>query len=219
MRSAPGTADLEQLHLFRDRVLLHGGQPGDIAAGVRKAGHEPAANWIVECCYDDRDRRGRLLRRHRRCARPDDDDFRGKPHQFGGELGKPLHASLGPAALDFDVPIGITEGAQPLSECLPILGAVGGRSLGKNGDTMAFRRLRPENARQQRYPSGCEYETTPRHRRSCHSITSSARARIEGGMVRPNACAVFMLTTNSSLLACSTGRSAGLVPFRMRSTK
>ena len=87
MRSAPGTADLEQLHLFRDRVLPHGGQPGDIAAGVRKAGHVPTADWIVECCYDDRNRCGRPLGRQRRRDRPGDDDFRGEPHQLGGEFG------------------------------------------------------------------------------------------------------------------------------------
>src|SRR3954453_18868987 len=46
-----------------------------------------------------------------------------------------------------------------------------------------------------------------------HSITSSARARIEGGMVRPSALAVFRLMTSWYLEACSTGRSAGFAPF------
>jgi len=48
-----------------------------------------------------------------------------------------------------------------------------------------------------------------------YSITSSARARIEGGMVRPSALAVFKLTTNSKVVGCCTGRSAGLAPFRI----
>jgi hypothetical protein len=45
-----------------------------------------------------------------------------------------------------------------------------------------------------------------------HSITSSARARIDGGMARPSALAVFMLTVRSILVGCSTGRSAGSAP-------
>ena len=52
-----------------------------------------------------------------------------------------------------------------------------------------------------------------------YSITSSARSRTDSGILNPNAAAVFILTTSSSRLACSTGRSAGFVPFRMRSTK
>src|SRR5436305_15323545 len=50
-----------------------------------------------------------------------------------------------------------------------------------------------------------------------HSITSSARARIEGGMVRPSALAVFRLMTSWYLEACSTGRSAGFAPLRILS--
>ena len=36
--------------------------------------------------------------------------------------------------------------------------------------------------------------------RAVYSITSSARARIDGGMVRPSAFAVFMLMTRSNLV-------------------
>jgi len=51
-----------------------------------------------------------------------------------------------------------------------------------------------------------------------YSITSSARARIAGGMLSPSAFAVFMLMTSSKLVGCSTGRSAGLAPLRILST-
>ena len=40
-------------------------------------------------------------------------------------------------------------------------------------------------------------------------MTSSARARINGGAVNPSAFAVFRLTTNSNIVGCWTGRSAG----------
>lgn len=52
-----------------------------------------------------------------------------------------------------------------------------------------------------------------------YSITSSARPRRESGTVMPSAFAVFKLITNSILVGCSTGRSAGLAPFKILSTK
>src|ERR1700756_5683706 len=42
-----------------------------------------------------------------------------------------------------------------------------------------------------------------------HSITSSASASSLSGMVRPSVFAVLRLITNSNLVDCSTGRSAG----------
>src|SRR6266404_9476523 len=48
-----------------------------------------------------------------------------------------------------------------------------------------------------------------------HSMTSSARARIDGGTVSPRALAVLRLTTSSNLVGCSTGKSAGLAPLRI----
>src|SRR6516162_4577187 len=49
-----------------------------------------------------------------------------------------------------------------------------------------------------------------------HSITSSARAERPGGTSRPSALAVFRLSTNSNVVDCTTGRSAGFSPFRIR---
>src|SRR6266571_4478654 len=51
-----------------------------------------------------------------------------------------------------------------------------------------------------------------------YSITSSAKMRSVGGNVIPSACAVLRLRTSSNFMGCSTGRSAGLVPLRRRST-
>jgi hypothetical protein len=51
-----------------------------------------------------------------------------------------------------------------------------------------------------------------------HLITLSARARRLGGIVRPICLAVFRLITNSNFIGCSTGRSAGFVPFKILST-
>src|SRR5262249_43694380 len=54
---------------------------------------------------------------------------------------------------------------------------------------------------------------------SYHSITLSARARKSGVTASPIASAAFMLTTKSSRVGCSIGRSAGLAPPRSLSTK
>src|SRR5262249_32981072 len=51
-----------------------------------------------------------------------------------------------------------------------------------------------------------------------HSITSSARARSDGGMVRPSTLAGLRLVSNSNLSFCWTGRSAGLAPLSILST-
>src|SRR5262249_23368599 len=48
-----------------------------------------------------------------------------------------------------------------------------------------------------------------------HSITSSATASNLSGTSRPSALAVLRLITNSSLLGCTTGRSAGFSPLRI----
>jgi len=55
--------------------------------------------------------------------------------------------------------------------------------------------------------------------RPLHSITSSARSKIDGGTVRPSALAVLRFTTISNLVGYCTGRSPGLSPRRMRSTQ
>ena len=45
--------------------------------------------------------------------------------------------------------------------------------------------------------------------RKLYSITSSARASIEGGTVRPSALAVFRLITSSYLVGACTGKLPG----------
>jgi hypothetical protein len=51
-----------------------------------------------------------------------------------------------------------------------------------------------------------------------YRITLSARASTFGGIVSPICFAAFRLMTNSNFVGCSTGRSAGLAPFRILST-
>src|SRR5262249_13335389 len=50
-----------------------------------------------------------------------------------------------------------------------------------------------------------------------HSITSSARSRIDGGTARPSALAVLRFTAISNFVGNCTGRSLGFAPRRIRS--
>ncbi len=51
-----------------------------------------------------------------------------------------------------------------------------------------------------------------------YSITLSARSKIDGGIVIGSAFAVLRFTTNSDLVGCSIGSSAGFAPLAIRST-
>ena len=51
-----------------------------------------------------------------------------------------------------------------------------------------------------------------------YRMTRSALASTFGGMVKPICLAAFRLMISSNLVGCSTGRSAGLAPFRILST-
>ena len=72
------------------------------------------------------------------------------------------------------------------------------------------------------YPVGYEWDTPclahPRAPAPAYWITSSAWISSVGGNVIPRALAVLRLITSSNLVDCSTGRSAGLAPFRILST-
>ncbi|MDF3061093.1 MAG: hypothetical protein K0S06_1202 [Microvirga sp.] len=56
------------------------------------------------------------------------------------------------------------------------------------------------------------------HLRPTHSITSSARARRVGGIVKPSAAAVLRFTVSPNFVGCSIGRSEGFAPCRILST-
>src|SRR3984893_16931580 len=79
----------------------------------------------------------------------------------------------------------------------------------------SFRLLRTRGER----PSDCYCAPEERDEfAAVHSMTSSARAMIVGGTVRPSTLAARKLTTRSNLIGACTGRSATFSPFRMRST-
>src|SRR5262249_60226238 len=100
-------------------------------------------------------------------------------------------------------------------------------SLHEGGDPFASGRMRvraqetdgPQPARllrARREGQGRRAREQRDERAPPHSITSSAVASSFSGMSSPSACAVLRLLTNSNLVGCWTGRSAGLSPFWSR---
>ena len=66
------------------------------------------------------------------------------------------------------------------------------------------------------HAASCAPASPAMNSRRSHSITSSALASSVVGTVRPSILAVWALMTSSNLDACTTGRSAGLAPLRIR---
>ncbi len=184
---------------------------------LRQAGDEPLVHRIDNGWKDDGNRPAGVL------CRPDcwralgQDDIHLEVDEFSRQRGKALILPLRRAVLQGDtVALHIPEIAEPLAEGLVDGGGgVGVKGASQNPDPW---RLRPRL----RVGGGwCqdEAEDEREERKRCHWITSSAWKRRVGGIVRPSALAVFRLRTSAYLVGTSTGKSAGLVPFRRRSTK
>ena len=62
----------------------------------------------------------------------------------------------------------------------------------------------------------CHKETYAVQQTASYSITSSALTSSVFGTLKPSAFAVLRLMTNSNLVGCITGRSAGFSPLRIR---
>src|SRR5262249_51121175 len=136
--------------------------------------------------------------------------------ELSGDLGQLLGASLRPAKMGRD---GTTLDPAAFAQLLHKRGhplAIGRRcGLAQVPDGRQLPRLLP--ARNER-PRGCHaaeqrYDLAP-----LHSITSSARSRIDVGSSMPITLAVLRLTISSNFVACSTGRSAGFAPFKIFAT-
>src|SRR5262249_1239611 len=65
-------------------------------------------------------------------------------------------------------------------------------------------------------PSGCRAAEQRDELAALHSITSSALASSVAGTLRPSILPVSALMTSSNLDGCTTGKSAGFAPLRMR---
>src|SRR5262249_50410748 len=106
-------------------------------------------------------------------------------------------------------PFDITEVAHPAHEFLAKWVIVWGSRSDVSDARGLARLLRARRQRPRGRPAAEQrYELAP-----SHSITSSARASSVGGISRRSAFAVLRLITNSNLLDCTTGSSAGFSPL------
>src|SRR5262249_44133260 len=179
---------------------------------ISKACYPAQLHWIEAGDEDDGNCRRRCPCGQRRGAiRRDHVDL--TADQVGCQRRQTIVLTLRPAILDCDVLSFKVAGAfQALAECarsdcISIGGCAVEKSDHRHRPLLRARRERPGD----RHPANEPGELAP-----SHSITSAARASSVGGTVRPSVLAVCMLRTNSNLSDCTTGRSLGLSPLRMR---
>src|SRR5262249_19567968 len=145
-----------------------------------------------------------------------DDQVHFGTNQFGHQSGEPLVAPFGPAVLDVDSSaLDITKVAQAQAKCLEPRGERRWGCHSKESDPRHLARLL--SARRER-PRRCRAAEKGDELAAFHSITSSARPSSCAGTVRPSIVAVWALMISSNLVDCTTGKSAGLAPLRMRPT-
>ena len=205
---------LEQLQPFGGHAVLEQHEPGDVAARSREAldiarqrrdRPSPGTRSARPACAATMDPRWRSHRPARRTAPP-----RPAPPHGGG-----CRSGLVPPSGYRSAHCGrrSTPHAVCCHEGTDLAFATG--SCTTSGRSTPMRRcrsrlLRRAAERPRRSAAEQRDELAP-----LHSITSSARASSVGGTVRPSALAVCRLMTNSNLVDCKTGRSAGLAPLRI----
>src|SRR5262245_37494171 len=194
-------------------LSVEGIDAGRIAARPGKAGDQSQLDRVVADAEDDRDRRGRSFCRLGTSA---EGGRRDHVHTTADEViherRQAMVLALHPVVLDrhvlaFDV-AGFVEAFAERSDIA--YGVLGRPAI----DEADYRRWL---LRARRERPGCRRAAEQRNERApSHSITSSARPSSGSGTVRPNALAVLKLMYSSTLLACWTGRLAGLSPLRIR---
>src|SRR5262245_7175842 len=186
---------------------------GNVARGSIKAIDETKLYWIGADAEDDGNRAGRSLGRERCCraARCGDDGHLAL-HKLGHQCRHAIELVLSPTIFDYNIAaIDETGFAEALTKCRGKMGACIGGAVMEKANYWHRRLLRARRARPRCRAAEQRDELAP-----LHSITSSARAISDGGTVRPSTRAAWALMTSSNLVDCTTGKSAGFAPLRMR---
>ncbi len=89
-----------------------------------------------------------------------------------------------------------------------------GRSLAHLGRPWSKTKLRSQSLERRSYPRS-RHDTRRRPHRAARRVAAGPPSKV-GGISRPSVFAVLRLITNSNLVGCMTGRSAGFAPLRMR---
>src|SRR5215831_3654518 len=108
----------EQLEAFGRQVAGENTEAGEVATRSRQTSDEAGADRVADAGENDRDCRGRVLRREcRREAAACNDQIDLAVDKMGGHRGQPIIATLGPAVFDRNVlPLDVAGFAQSLTE-------------------------------------------------------------------------------------------------------
>src|SRR5262249_29557581 len=169
--------------------------------------------WVCGEAENDRKACGRSLCCECRRGAHGKDHCHLAAQQFTGQCRQPIVLALRKSILDPQVvPLDIACLRQAESDCRSVGSSCCLQERAKKSDHRYRRLLRARRERPRgRRAAEQRYELAP-----SHSITSSASCCNCRGTLRPRAFAVLRLITSSNLVGCSTGRSAGLSPLRIR---
>src|SRR5262249_32891198 len=162
----------------------------------------------------DRDRVGLLARGLHRLRAERDDKMRLRCDKCRGEFRITLGSALRPSSVkDYVALLDPSLLPERLDQSLPQRrdDRIGWRWHAEQADPPVF--LLCRRAKRPRGRGAEKNEEVA----AVHSMTSPARARIDGGTVSPIAFAVFRLTASTKREGCCTGRSAGVAPCRILS--
>src|SRR6516165_2009899 len=189
--------------------------PSRVAARLGKAGDQTKPDGVLADAEDDRDRCGRSLGRLSNGGLAGRSDNGYVPaDEVSHECRQAIVSALQPVVLDHHVlaldVAGFVEGFAERSRIAP-------RGLGRpNIDEADDRHRRLLRACSKRPRSRRSAEQSDEIAPPNHSITSSASESRLSEILTSSALAVLRLITVSNLVGCSTGRSAGFAPLRIR---
>src|SRR5262249_32906733 len=183
------------------------------AARPGKACNKSNLDWIGSRFKNDGNGFGRRLCCQRRRSAARCNHCYLSMNQFSGQRRQAIVMALSPTVLNREVlAVDQTRFTQALPKRCHTIG-VGLRRAGAEKANHRHRRLL--RARRERPCRRCAAEQRD-ELAAPHSITSSAATCSVGGTVRPSALAVLRFITNSNLVGCKTGKSAGFSPLRIR---
>jgi hypothetical protein len=207
---------VQQPQPFRIEFGRHLGEPGGVAPGPGQRGDKTLLDGIVDLHEHDRDRPCGCLQGGRLLPADAGDDGRRHRHQLASQAAEPVGLAHRIPQLDLnglasDVAKLFERPAKRL-ELRRFVARVGAHQDTDAGNSCWLLRNSGNRPGERCAAKGSKELA------AFHSMTSSARARIDGGTVRPSAVAVFRLTVNLKCVGCSIGSSPGAAPRKMRTT-
>src|SRR5262249_20209732 len=215
--SRRGHCFFQKLRGLRYQFRVQKAHAGNVATRPIEAGNETQSNGVADRRKNDGNRRSRFLgRKGRRRAACRKEHRHSQVNEFSRQRRQSIIVTFRPAKRDrqiltFDKP----RFAEASTEGFHNTCRFPWRATADEPNHRHCLLLRPRRERPCRRAAEQRDELAPFHIRG-HSITSSALASSCGGTSRPSALAVCRLMTNSNLVDCTTGRSAGFAPLRIR---